>query len=472
MMIHHLLQAILLVLLVWQTAIFWPLLRQFWRRPTKGRKKQRRRSEMPHAVRQRPPCPLCQAAEEQPSPPLPPPPPVIHQKRGRPREVDTHNRYCPNKQCPYYGWVGRGNIRANGHPNGGPWRQLQCTVCGKFFMETHGTIFYRHRVPAETILLVLKALAEGMGIRQAARVFGVDPNEVLDWLRQAAHHLEAVSRYLLHDLQVSQVQMDELYALISRVGEGSAEGEDMPTHLRQRRSHQWVWAAIDPVSKLLLAVVVGDRSLATAQILIHFVVQVLAPGVVPLFVSDQLMPYATALLTHFGRWVETPRRFRRGRPPKPRWQPLPELLYAQVVKRRVKGRVVEVSYRVVYGAVEAIEAALAPWGWEINTAFIERLHCTARQHIAALGRRVTSVAKTPEGLWQQAMLWWGYYNFCLPHTALRVPLPQPIPTRGKGSPKKWQQRTPAMAAGLTDHVWSLEELLLFQVPPRTQRVAA
>ena len=104
-----------------QIVVHRSLLQQIWRCLTRRRKKQRRRSAVSDAPTQQPPCPLCQAVEGQPSEPLSPPP-VIEQKRGQPREVDTSHRYCPNEECRYYGWVGRGNIRANGHPNGGRWR--------------------------------------------------------------------------------------------------------------------------------------------------------------------------------------------------------------------------------------------------------------------------------------------------------------------------------------------------------------
>lgn len=471
-MIHQLLRDILLMLLVWQIVNHWSILQECRRyRPAKAKKKSSSRSKASSGVRQKPPCPACQAIEGQTSCPPPSPPPMIEHKRGRPAEVDTHNHYCPNpKGCLYHGWVGRGNIRSNGHPNGGRWRQLECTVCGKFFMETHGTIFYGSRAPAETMLRAIAALAEGTDIRAVARIFEVDPNTVLAWLIQAAAHIEALSGYLLHDLQISQVQMDELYALLSQMKAGELTAEEVLARLR--RPHQWVWAAIDPVSKLLLAVVVGDRSLATAQLLVHRVVQILAPGVMPFFVTDQLAHYGTALLTHFGHWVQVPRRGSRGPHPKPRWMPLPELMYAQVVKKRIKGRVVEVTSRVIYGTAEAITAVLEPMGWQINTAFIERINRTFRQHVSALGRRVVSLAKTGEGLRRQTVLWWGYYNFCLPHSALRVALPQPLPTKGTGSPKKWQPRTPAMAAGITDHVWSMQEVLLFRVPPWPQEVVA
>lgn len=389
------------------------------------------------------------------------PPPRIEQRRGRRKQVDTSSHFCPNRACLYYGWLGLGNIRANGHPNGGAWRQLECTVCHKPFMETVNTIFYRKRVKAEVIWQVLTCLAEGVGIRKTARIFGLDPNTVLHWLHQAADHMEAVSHYLIHDLHLTQVQVDELWALL---GQRNGEG----------RHKLWVWVGVDAISKLWLATVLGDRSQACAQLLIHAIVLLLAPGCLPLFTSDQWSAYAAALLTHFGQWVATPRRNSRGRPPKPRWQALPGLLYAQVVKQRVKGRVVSVTQRVVFGSLEAIEAALqlGGIGQVINTAFIERLNLTIRQHVAALGRKVADLAKAVAGLQDQLALVRAYYNFCLPHAALRLPLPEPLPTKGNGSPKKWQPRTPAMAAGLTHRIWSMKELLLWRIPPWRQEAVS
>jgi len=106
----------------------------------------------------------------------------------------------------------------------------------------------------------------------------------------------------------------------------------------------------------------------------------------------------------------------------------------------------------------------------INTAFIARVNLTIRQHVAAVGRRVMTLCKGEEGLHQQLALYHVYYNFCLPHASLRLPLPQPQPTNGSGSARQWRPCTPAMAAGLTDHVWTLREVLLFRVPPWPQPV--
>jgi IS1 family transposase len=362
--------------------------------------------------------------------------------------------------------VGWGNITSNGHPSGGPWRQLHCTSCGGYFQETHGTPLHGKRMAPERLVWAVGALAEGLGIRAVARVFEVDPNTVLGWLVEVAEHAAAFSQYFLHDVRVTQVQLDELFALLSAV----KAGEVSATEAIQRLScsPHWVWGALDPVTKLLLTIDVGDRTLAMAQRVVHQVVQVLAPGCVPLFLTDGFKEYTTALLTHFGQWVQPSRRQAKGPVPKPRWMPLPALLYAQVVKTVRRRRLVDVQHRVVFGTLSAVQQVLAVHGWQINTAFIERVNLSMRQHVAAVGRRVSTLCKGEDGLRQQLALYHVYYNFCLPHTSLRLPLPQPESTHGNGSAKRWQAQTPAMVAGLTDHVWTLREVLLFRVPPWPQ----
>src|SRR5436853_5181539 len=128
--------------------------------------------------------------------------------------------------------------------------------------------------------------------------------------------------------------------------------------------------------------------------------------------------------------------------------PLPQLLYAQVVRTVRRRHLVDVQHRVVFGSLEAVTHVLAPLGWQSNTAFIERLNLTIRQHVAAVGRRVSTLCKGEDGV--------------------RHPLLQAELTHGTDSAKRWQPRTPAMAAGLTDHVWTLREVLLFRVPPWPQ----
>jgi hypothetical protein len=144
---------------------------------------------------------------------------------------------------------------------------------------------------------------------------------------------------------------------------------------------------------------------------VHQVVQVLAPGCVPLFLTDGLKGYATALLTHFGQWVQPARRQATGPAPKPRWLPLPQLLYAQVVKTVRRRRLVHVRHRVVFGTLEALQQVLAACGWQIQTAFVERLNLTIRQQVAAVGRRVSTLCKGEDGLRQQVAVFHCYYRY-------------------------------------------------------------
>jgi IS1 family transposase len=339
-------------------------------------------------------------------------------------------------------------------------------VCRGYFLETLGTIFHGKRASVDLIVRVLACLAEGLGIRGTARVFEVDPNTVLQWLVEAAAQLQAFSQHALHEVRVQQVQLDELFALLSAVKDGEVSAAEAIARLE--RSPRWVWAAMDPESKLLLAIDVGERTLAMAQRFVHHIAQVLAPDGAPLFLTDGFREYMTALLTHYGYWVQPARRQDKGPAPKPRWMPLPQLLYAQVVKSYHRRRIVVVKHRVVFGTMERVKQVLAACGWQINTAFVERLNLDLRQRVAAVGRRVTTLCKGEDGVRQQLMLFQAYHNFCLPHASLRVPLAAPVPTNGTGSAKRWRPCTPAMAAGLTEHVWTLREVLLFRVPPWPQ----
>jgi IS1 family transposase len=380
--------------------------------------------------------------------------------------VDTSRHFCPHAGCRYRGWLGLGNLRANGHPNGGPWRQFHCTACKGYFPEHHGTIFHGKQAAVELIVRVLACLAEGLGIRATARVFEVAPKTVLHWLVEAAEQLRAFSAYFLCDLHLEQLQLDELYAVLRALQAGEISDDEAIKRLE--RSPSWVWTAMDPRSKLLVVVDVGSRTLAMAQRVVHQVPRLLAPGCAPLFLTDGLKDYTTALLTHFGQWMHPARCQDKGPIPKPRWMPLPTLRYAQVVKSYRRRRLVRVTHRVVFGTPLTIEQVLARWGWTINTAFVERLNLDIRQRVAAVGRRVNTLCQGEAGLRDQLTLFQVYHNFVLPHASLRQPRATPLATNGRGSAKVWQPCTPAMAAGLTDHVWTLKEVLLYRVPPWPQ----
>jgi hypothetical protein len=139
-----------------------------------------------------------------------------------------------------------------------------------------------------------------------------------------------------------------------------------------------------------------------------------------------------------------------------------------VVKRYRRRRIVGVKHRVILGAAATIASIVAQRGWQITTAFVERLHLDVRQHVAALGRRVNTVCKHAAGLRQQLTLFHAYHNFLLPHASLRIPLPALDLVPETGAVTRWQPRTPALAAGLTDRVWSVREVLMHRVPPWPQ----
>jgi IS1 family transposase len=463
-----LLAALVLVCLL--IHVWWPApLRAIPPRSLKPDSPQRKHSKEPKAFTGYIHKPLCEACEHgidsRPKAPGSPPPVMIF-TRGRQRTVDTQAHFCPDPDCSYHGWLGRGNIRSNGHPGGQPWRQLQCVSCQGYFYETHGTIFHgKHSSPA-LIVHVIACLAEGLGIRGTARVFEIDPNTVLGWLVEAAEQLQTFSAYFLHEVHLEQIQLDELYAVLSAVRDGEvSEAEALE---RLSRSPHWVWTAVDPKSKLLLSIRVGPRTLAMAQAVLHHIADLLVPGCVPLFLSDGHPNYLPAIVTHFGHWVQPLRRQARGPAPKPRWMPLPELLYAQVVKKMRRRRIVEVKHLVVLGAKTMVEQVLSVCGWQINTSFVERLNLSLRQRVSALRRRSATSCKGEDGLGHQLALFQVYHNFVLPHASLRQALAEPIPTHGTGSAKWWRPCTPAMAAGLTDHVWSLKEVLFYRVPPWPQ----
>src|SRR5215831_3887649 len=413
----------------------------------------RRRAHAPtpfEGLTHKPHWAACEHEATHPTVPPPGRPAPMPPTKRRPRALDTSQPLCPHAGWDYQGWLGWGNLRANGHPSGGLWRPLSCRSCDGYFLETHGTLLHGKRLSVELIVRVLACLAEGLGIRATARVFEVDPNTVLQWLVEAAEQLRAFITYFLCDIHAQQLQLDELYAVIRALKAGELSEEEAIERLEGARS--WVWTAIDPVSKLLLAIEVGPRTVAMAQRMVHRVSQRLASGCMPAWFSDGFKGYLPAILGHCGWWVHPERRQDKGPMPKPRWRPLPGLLYAQVVKQYRRQRMIGVTHRVVFGTLEAVQHVLAARGWKMNTSFVERLNLDIRQRVAAVGSRVNTLGQSEASVQHHLVLFHVYYNFVLPHTSLRQPLLAPEATNRRGPARVWQPWTPAMAAGLTDRL--------------------
>jgi hypothetical protein len=202
---------------------------------------QRPRSKAPKAfegLTTKPQCALCERGPAHLTLPSPGPPAPRPPTNRRPRTVDTSMHFCPHTGCDYRGWLGLHNLRANGHPRGGPWRPFHCTACDGYCPEHHGTIFHGQEAAVELMVRVLACLAEGLGMRAPARVFAVEPNTVLPWLGAAAEQLKAFSRYLLCEVHVQQSQLDELYTVLSAGQDGQRREEEASRPLS--RSPQWV----------------------------------------------------------------------------------------------------------------------------------------------------------------------------------------------------------------------------------------
>jgi len=215
----------------------------------------------------------------------------------------------------------------------------------------------------------------------------------------------------------------------------------------------WIWIALASEHRLILAVVVGPRTQHSAHQLVHRTAHVLC-GQLPLFVSDGLDSYGVALLDCYHVNVSYPPTGKRGRPRAPEKQPNPDLRYAQVVKKRERGRVVSVTKRIVYGDDSTIASK------DITTSLVERLNLTLRRENSTLQRKKLSFAKDEAELKAHLALQVAYYHFVRPHLSLRERLAESA-AESKVF-RRWQKRTPAMSAKITDHVWSLRDLLTFR----------
>jgi len=209
---------------------------------------------------------------------------------------------------------------------------------------------------------------------------------------------------------------------------------------------------LDAQTKLAVSLVMGPRSQANAEALWSDFAQRTDHALPNLITTDEYRVYAGAILNTYGTPKVTPPTGRPGRPRKPRLVPPSDLVYAMVRKLRRKGRVVQVRIRRVFGTARQLARALARSAVSnhVNTTFVERFNATVRQHNSRKARKVYTFSKA--FIQHQAMSWFAisYYNFCRPHLGLR--------RQEEGC---WRARTPAMAAELSDHVWTLHEFMRY-----------
>jgi transposase-like protein len=337
--------------------------------------------------------------------------------------MDPQRQFCHNPACPARGQTDQGNIVIHSQQE----QRYRCTLCWHTFTARRGTPYYRGHVPAADQTRVLTLLAYGCPVEAAARAFGYQPRTIRRWVQVAGTHAQAVHAELVQQPRdLEHVQADEI-------------------RVRGQGQLFWMALALMVSTRLWLGGVVSptrDRALIN-----RLAEQIRACAVVaPLLVAvDGLSSYVGALRRALRERVPTGGR---GAPRKVLWA---ELVIGQVVKEYARRRVVGVGHWIAQGTATAAVALLQRTGSQVlNTAYIERLNGTFRERLAGLARRTRHLLRQQATLEAGMYLVGTVYNFCTFHASLTT---------------AQQRRTPAMAAGLTDHCWTVEELLNHRVPP-------
>lgn len=340
--------------------------------------------------------------------------------------LDPSSQFCHNPDCLARGKVGEGKITIHSQKE----HRYRCTVCGQTFASTKGTPFYRLHKAADLMVIVLTLLCHGCPVQAIVAAFGLDERTVADWQARGGQHCQQVHEHIIQQGQVDlqHVQADEIW--VKMVGK-----------------RVWMAMAMAVPSRLWLG---GVISVHRDMELITNLVKMVRSCASNLGI---LVCYVTAFLRVFRNPVRTGHRGR------PRLVLAQGLMLGQVVKQYARRHVVSVKHKAVRGTQEATATVLAATGGGkgINTAYIERLNATFRAALVPLVRRGRALARKETVLSVGMYLAGCAYNFVWLHESLRLLAPE-------GSCHKWPHRTPAMAAGLTDHPWTMTELLSYQIP--------
>ena len=350
--------------------------------------------------------------------------------------MDPQQIFCHNPACPARGKVGRGNIGVHSRKH----QRYICHECKRTFTQSKGTVFYRLRYSCGFVTQVITLLAYGCPLQAIVAAFGVDERTVASWQQRAGKHCQQVHQHLVHHPRdLGQVQADEI-------------------RVKYQGGIAWVAQAIAVPTRLWIAGVVrGCRDGALIRCLVQQVRQCALYRPLLLCV-DGLASYVSTIKQVFRNPIFT------GKPGRPRLRLWHHLYVVQVIKQRDSKqprRGIGVIRRIVCGTTKQVQTLIKQTQLTktVHVNYIERLNGTFRARLAVLARRGRGLARHRQTIERAMYLMGCVYNFCTPHQSLR--LVRYLPNNRRQS----VERTPAMAAGITEQVWTVEQLLCYQVPP-------
>ena len=347
--------------------------------------------------------------------------------------MNPDSLFCPNFDCPARGQTSEGNIRLHHHAK----KRFRCDVCQKTFSATKGTIFYRLKTDPQIVMCVIILLAFGCPVQAIVRAFGFDERTIRSWWRRAGDHCQEVHQRRVIDPKVDlgHVQADEIKVKV------------------QGQSH-WMAMAIMVRTRLWLGGVVSPKR--DKQLIQQLANQIASMALCrPILLAvDGLKVYILA----FRRAFRGKKRVTFGRPPYVPWS---DVAIVRVIKEHKAGNF-EIRREIVQGCetmIEKLRSFSQKGNGVINTAYIERLNGTFRQRLSPLTRRSRQLAAQPKTIEAGMFIVGCFYNFCEAHDSLRKQL---WLTKNR---YRWVKMTPAIATGLTDHLWTYHELLTYPLPP-------
>src|SRR3954471_7113091 len=308
--------------------------------------------------------------------------------------MDDLSRFCClNSRCPDFRRRGAGNLtvtaRLGKHRQ---FRLLYCRSCRARFSERKGTPLYRAHLPEDKATSILDHIREGCGVRKTARLVKVHPDTVSRYGRAAGRHSRAAHDELVaHTPETRELPRDEMWSFVAKK-EANCDEDDPEDRFR---GDCWDHVARDPEHRLVVSVVPGERTAESVQELVDDVKERLDGRTPELITTDEYSAYEGAVLEAFGTEVVPPRTGKPGRPRSP-YQVAPMgLNYATVHKTWKKGRVVDVTTRLIFGTAATVQAALADSvaSHTVNTAFVERHNGTDRNRNARKVRKTYCFSK-------------------------------------------------------------------------------